>query len=116
MDFSELQLRAANDPEFRAALLADPRAVLVEAGAALPDDLGIRIVESTAEELILCIPPELPEGVEIDEDVLADTAAGITPLSTAMIWPAVISAGLIGGGGSFVAGAKVGQAVKKAFG
>lgn len=116
MDFSELQLRAANDPDFRAALLADPRAVLSEAGAELPEGVAVKIVESTAQELVLCIPPELPEGVEVDEDVLADTAAGITPLSTAMLWPAVVSAGLIGGGGSFVAGVKAGQAVKKALG
>ncbi|MFA7267014.1 MAG: nitrile hydratase subunit alpha, partial [Candidatus Nanopelagicales bacterium] len=65
MDFNELQLKAATDADFRARLLADPAATLAAEGVEVPEGVGVRIVESTAEEILLSIPPVLPEGTEI---------------------------------------------------
>ena len=79
MDFNELQLKAATDAEFRARLLADPAGTLAAEGVEVPEGVGVRVVEPTADEILLSIPPVLPEGTEIDEDALIETAAGSTP-------------------------------------
>lgn len=39
MDYNELQLKAVTDLEFRAALVADPKAVLTAAGAQVPENV-----------------------------------------------------------------------------
>ena len=80
MDYFEWQVKAATDAEFRERLLADPKAVLAECGVELPADVAVRVAESTTEELVVTIPPLIPAGAEIDEDALASTAAGSTPL------------------------------------
>ncbi len=79
MDYNELQLRAATDAQFRTELLADPAAVLAREGIEIPEGVNIRVVESTPDTIVLAIPPQLAEGVEIDEDALSETAAGSTP-------------------------------------
>lgn len=79
MDYNELQLRAATDAEFRTELLADPAAVLAREGVELPEGVSIRVVESTPDMIVLAIPPQMPEGVELDEDSLSETAAGSSP-------------------------------------
>lgn len=51
--------RAAMDAEFRDALIRDPRAVLQQEFEITewPDGLSVRVIEETAEELILVLPP-----------------------------------------------------------
>lgn len=61
MDLDQLILRAWEDPEFKAALLRDPKATLEAAlGVALPEDLTIFVHEQTPTEvhLVLPLPPE----------------------------------------------------------
>jgi nitrile hydratase len=56
---------------YRARAVVDPRGVLAEFGASLPDDIAIRVWDSTAEIRYLVIP-ERPAGTEgLDEAALA---------------------------------------------
>ena len=108
MDYNELQLKAATDPEFRARLLADPAGELAKIGVELPDGMAVRVIESTPEEIVMSIPAAVPEGTEVDEDALADAAAGTHPLLVAL----PIAAGMW----SFVAGTIVGKEAKRNLG
>lgn len=112
MDYNELQLKAVTDVEFRASLVADPKAVLTAAGAQVPDNVSVRVLESTPEEIVLSIPPFVDEELEIDEDALADTAAGSTPLCA--VWTGyIVGSVIVAGTGSLVAGHTVGEMVGK---
>ena len=56
---------------YRSRAVIDPRGVLAEFGTALPDDVEVRVWDSTAEIRYLVIP-ERPAGTEgLDEDALA---------------------------------------------
>ena len=51
--------RAGSDPEFRAQLVADPRAALAShLGVNLPDALSIRVQEERPGEVILVLPAD----------------------------------------------------------
>ena len=55
----EQQLRAdaASDPAFRSALLSDPLAAVGERyGVAVPDGLTLRVIEESADEVVLVLP------------------------------------------------------------
>lgn len=109
MDYNELQMKAATDAEFRASLLAEPAKALAEMGVELPADVSVRLVESTPEEIVLTIPPMLPDNAELDEDALASVSGGSTPTC----WYALIYAGMVGlGAGSFAGGYTAGKALK----
>ena len=57
---------------YRSRMIREPRAVLAEFGTELPDDVEVRVHDSTAE-LRLMIMPMRPRGTEgMDEDALAD--------------------------------------------
>ena len=79
MDYFEWQVKAATDAEFRQRLIDDPKSVLAECGVEIPAGTAVRVAESTPEELVVTIPPLLPDSAELDEDALASTAAGSTP-------------------------------------
>ncbi|MFT4306213.1 MAG: NHLP leader peptide family RiPP precursor [Microbacterium sp.] len=70
---NEVRVKAATDAEFRKALLADPRATLVAEGIEVPEDVEIRVVESTAEEVFIDLPP-LGDGALGEEEL--DAVAG----------------------------------------
>lgn len=93
MDYQELQLAAAADPEFRARLIAEAKETLRSAGFDVPDGVSVRIEESTLQEIVLAIPPLLPEGIEVDEDALSETAAGSSPLCALTIFHAAVLGG-----------------------
>jgi hypothetical protein len=77
---AEVQARAALEPEFRAALLADPRGTLAAAGIPVPESVAIRIEPAqSAQELIVSIPPAVSEDTELSEDALAGASGGFTP-------------------------------------
>lgn len=80
MDYLDWQIRAATDADFRNRLIAEPEATLAEIGVEVPAGVAVRVAESTPEEFVVSIPPMLTEGVELDEDALAETAAGSTPV------------------------------------
>ncbi|HWA61614.1 MAG TPA: nitrile hydratase subunit alpha [Caulobacteraceae bacterium] len=57
---------------YRSRAVIDPRGVLAEFGLTLPDDVEIRVWDSTAEVRYLVLP-ERPPGTEgLDEEALAD--------------------------------------------
>jgi nitrile hydratase len=58
-------------PPYRARAVADPRGVLAEFGTALPDDVEIRVWDSTSETRFMVLP-ERPAGTDgWSEDALA---------------------------------------------
>jgi nitrile hydratase subunit alpha len=58
-------------PPYRSRAVIDPRGVLAEFGTELPEDVEVRVWDSTAEVRYLVIP-ERPAGTEgLDEDALA---------------------------------------------
>jgi hypothetical protein len=75
--------RSATDLQFRAALLADPRATLAELGLPLPADMTVSVVESTGDTLKLPIPPLATEG-ELADDELAQVNGGVFPVFMAL--------------------------------
>ncbi len=57
---------------YRSRVIREPRAVLAEFGTELPDDVEVRVHDSTAE-LRFMIMPMRPAGTEnLDEEALAD--------------------------------------------
>lgn len=66
--------RAWRDPAFKAKLLADPKAVLKEAGVTFAADVTVRVVEDTATHFHLVLPPK-PSGA-LSEEALDHVAAG----------------------------------------
>ncbi|MBM9466145.1 NHLP leader peptide family RiPP precursor [Nakamurella leprariae] len=103
MNVTDLQVKAATDPEFRAALFADPRAALAAEGIQLPDDLTVRVVESTPQQVVLSIPAPVSEDVELGEDALAGASGGTTPafpVALGLQWLGIAGGlGILGGAG-----------------
>jgi len=72
---------------YRSRAVIDPKGVLAEFGLALPDDVEIRVWDSTAEIRYLVLP-ERPPGTEaLNEDALAelvtrDSMIGVARVST----------------------------------
>ncbi len=70
---------------YRARAVIEPRAVMAEFGLTLPDDVAVRVWDSTAEIRYLVLP-ERPPGTEgLDEDALAtlvtrDAMIGVAPV------------------------------------
>jgi nitrile hydratase alpha subunit len=73
-------------PEYRARVVREPRVVLAEFGTRLPDDIEVRIVDSTADMRYLVLP-QRPAGTEhMSEDELVnlitrDSMIGVSVLS-----------------------------------
>ncbi|MBM9466147.1 hypothetical protein [Nakamurella leprariae] len=92
MNLSDIQIRSATDPAFRAALLDDPRAVFAGLGVEVPDGITITVEESTPTEFVLAIPPVVPDDVPLDDDALAAASGGTTPVTFTSIVPLGASA------------------------
>lgn len=58
--------------EYRARVVREPRAVLAEFGTVLPDDVTIRVWDSTAEIRYVTIPRRPPGTDNLSEDELRD--------------------------------------------
>jgi hypothetical protein len=65
--------RAWRDPAFKAKLIADPKAVLQEAGVTLPADITVQVLENTDTHMHFVLPPK-PNGALSDEAL--DKVAG----------------------------------------
>jgi nitrile hydratase len=68
---------------YRSRLVREPRAVLAEFGTVLPDDIEVRVRDSTAELRYLVLPMRPAETDAMDEDALAhcvtrDCMIGVT--------------------------------------
>jgi len=72
--------------DYRSRMIREPRAVLAEFGTVIPDDVEVRVHDSTAE-LRLMIIPMRPAGTEdLDEDALSklvtrDSIIGVTTVT-----------------------------------
>jgi nitrile hydratase len=72
-------------PEYRSRVVIEPRAVLAEFGTALPDDVEIRVVDSTADTRYMVLPlrPRHTERMsesELVALVTRDSMIGVTVL------------------------------------
>lgn len=73
--WSEIVMKAWQDPSFKKKLMANPEAVLKEYGIKVPADCAIKIVENSPKTLYLTIPTK-PTG-ELSEEQLQKIAGGI---------------------------------------
>jgi hypothetical protein len=70
--------RGATDPEFRAQLLADPKAAIHETfGVRVPHGFRIRFIEKGSDVDALVVLPDLPTTGELSEDLLDAVAGGV---------------------------------------
>ena len=72
-------------PEYRARVVSEPRAVLAEFGTALPDDVEIRVVDSTADMRYMVLPlrprhTEHMSEAELVDLITRDSMIGVTLL------------------------------------
>lgn len=73
-ELQQLLARCRNDPAFQAQLLAQPRDTLAAAGIALPENVEVRVLQSTPDKLYLPVPPRPADTLSDDE--LAGVAGG----------------------------------------
>ncbi len=70
---------------YRSRAVIDPRGVLAEFGSKLPDDIEVRVWDSTAEIRYLVLP-QRPDGTEdLDEDALANLVTRDGMIGTARL-------------------------------
>lgn len=71
-------------PAYRSRAVIDPRGVLAEFGVSLPEEMRIRVWDSTAELRYLVVPLR-PAGVEaLDEEALADLVTRDSMIGTGL--------------------------------
>lgn len=63
------------DPEFKARLLADPRATLAAEGFNVPDSIEVLVMENTPRVVHMVLPPAPAEG-ELEDEALEAVAGG----------------------------------------
>jgi len=56
---------------YRSRMVREPRQLLAEMGCSLPEDVEIRVWDSSAEVRYLILPDRPDDGAELDEDALA---------------------------------------------
>jgi Nitrile hydratase, alpha chain len=76
--YGKLVARAWCDPAFKAKLIADPQAVLREAGMAVPAGATVKVVENTGTHLHFVLPPK-PVG-QLSDEALDEVAGGAGPI------------------------------------
>ena len=72
--YGKVVARAWRDPAFKAKLIADPQAVLREAGMALPAGATVKVVENTSTHRHFVLPPK-PVG-QLSDEALDEVAGG----------------------------------------
>ena len=95
---SKVIAKAWSDPAFKARLLSNPQAALVEAGVEVPAGVTVKVVEDTETTRHLILPPP-PEG-ELSEEALEKVAGGLTigPGEGGDVLPGDPGGGTFGGG------------------
>ena len=81
------------DPEFRARLVADPRAAMAEQGVEAPEALELRVAVNDAETMHIVFPPD--PNAALSDDTISSVSGGVDA-STAS------SVGCVGSVGSFL--------------
>jgi Nitrile hydratase, alpha chain len=82
--YAKVIAKAWRDPSFKAKLLADPQAVLEEAGMAVPAGVTVKVVENTATHFHVVLPPK-PTG-QLSDEALDTVAAGAVPIPGKCGW------------------------------
>ena len=73
--------RALKDPDYRQALLADPRAALGQAfGQELPAHVQVKVIEQEPDTIYLLLPRGA-ESLELNEEELDSVAGGLMATS-----------------------------------
>jgi hypothetical protein len=72
--YGKVVAKAWSDEDFKAKLLADPKTVLKENGLEFPEDVELRVEETTDKIVHLFLPPE-PTG-QLSEEELEKVAGG----------------------------------------
>lgn len=73
----EIRVKSLKDPEFRQQLLENPKdAIKAAMGVNIPENLEIKVMEESANHLILTVPPELPESANNVSDEQLEAVAG----------------------------------------
>jgi hypothetical protein len=72
--YGKVVAKAWSDSAFKAKLLKDPQAALVEAGVEVPAGVSVKVVEETETTRYFILPPP-PEG-ELSEEALEKVAGG----------------------------------------
>jgi hypothetical protein len=77
-ELAQVMSRAWSDPAYKQRLLADPKAVLVEAGLPIPANLEVVAHESTPTQFHIIVPPPPPghAGDKLSEAELDQVAGG----------------------------------------
>lgn len=74
----DLIAQKANDPKFRQALLANPKASLESAlGAEIPGGVKVKVIEETHDTYMVVLPHVTQEGAELDDAALEKVAGGM---------------------------------------
>ena len=93
---AELVAKATRDTTFRQQFVADPKAALIAAGAAIAHDIEVRVVESTEKLRYIILPSLQGDGSDLSPAQLAALAGGgstttETDAVTVQITAAVVS-------------------------
>ena len=69
---AQLKSRAASDPEFRKALISDPRGTLAkETGLELPREMKVQVIEESSDSMCLVLPPPAGELSDMELETVA---------------------------------------------
>lgn len=83
--WGQVVARAWRDPAYKQQLLAEPAAVLREAGIEVPAGQQVRVVENT-DQVVHLVLPQQPAGTLSDEQ-LDQVAGGVIPFPPVNIDP-----------------------------
>jgi hypothetical protein len=72
--YGKVIAKAWREPAFKAKLIADPRAILAEAGVSIPAGVTVKVLEDTTTHLHFVLPPK-PTG-QLSDEALDKVAAG----------------------------------------
>ena len=72
--YGKVIAKAWREPAFKAKLIADPRAILAEAGVSIPADVTVKVLEDTTTHLHFVLPPK-PTG-QLSDEALDKVAGG----------------------------------------
>jgi nitrile hydratase len=78
-------------PAYRSRAVIDPRGVLTEFGVSLPETMGIRVWDSTAELRYLVVPLRPPGTEGLDEEALAALVTRDSMIGTGLALPPEVS-------------------------
>jgi nitrile hydratase len=82
---------------YRSRVVREPRAVLAEFGLRLPEDVVVRVHDSTADMRYLVLPMRPPGSEQLDEAACAELVTRDAMIGTAVVAPFDAAAGGLAG-------------------